>query len=52
MGPLMLPKVDELGLKILFLLIPGIIALGIVKSIGPRRPSEVDPIGWTGIRVT
>ena len=34
----MLPKVDELGLKILFLLIPGIIALGIIKSIGPRRP--------------
>lgn len=34
----MLPKVDELGLKILFLLIPGIIALGIVKSIGPKRP--------------
>jgi hypothetical protein len=32
------PKVDELGLKILFLLIPGIIALGIVKSIGPKRP--------------
>jgi len=34
----MLPKVDELGLKILFLLIPGIIALGIVKSLGPKRP--------------
>jgi hypothetical protein len=34
----MLPKVDELGLKILFLLIPGIIALGVIKSIGPRRP--------------
>ena len=34
----MLPKVDALGLKILFLLIPGIIALGIVKSIGPKRP--------------
>jgi hypothetical protein len=33
-----LPKVDELGLKILFLLIPGIIALGIMKSFGPRRP--------------
>jgi len=33
-----MPKVDELGLKILFLLIPGIIALGIVKSIGPKRP--------------
>ena len=31
-------KVDALGLKILFLLIPGIIALGIVKSIGPKRP--------------
>ena len=38
MGTLMLPKVDGLGLKILFLLIPGIIALGIVKSIGPKRP--------------
>ena len=34
----MLPKVDELGLKILFLLIPGIIALGIIKSLGPKRP--------------
>jgi len=34
----MIPKVDDLGLKILFLLIPGIIALGIVKSIGPKRP--------------
>lgn len=34
----MLPKVDALGLKILFLLIPGIIALGIIKSIGPKRP--------------
>jgi hypothetical protein len=34
----MLPKVDELGLKILYLLIPGIIALGIVKSLGPKKP--------------
>jgi hypothetical protein len=34
----MLPQVDELGLKILFLLIPGIIALGIIKSIGPKCP--------------
>jgi hypothetical protein len=34
----MLPKVDEIGLKILFLLIPGIIALGMIKSIGPKRP--------------
>ena len=34
----MLPKVDDVGLKILFLLIPGIVALGIIKSIGPRRP--------------
>jgi Family of unknown function (DUF6338) len=34
----MLPKVDDLGLKILFLLIPGIIALGVVKSLGPKRP--------------
>ncbi len=34
----MLPKVDDLGLKILYLLIPGIIAFGIVKSIGPKRP--------------
>jgi Family of unknown function (DUF6338) len=33
-----LPKVDEIGLKILFLLIPGIIALGLVKSLGPKRP--------------
>jgi hypothetical protein len=30
--------VDSLGLEILFLLIPGIIALGVVKSIGPKRP--------------
>jgi hypothetical protein len=29
---------NELALKILFLLIPGIIALGIIKSIGPKRP--------------
>lgn len=28
---------DEMGVKILFLLIPGIVALGIVKSVGPRR---------------
>jgi hypothetical protein len=34
----MSPKIDALGLKILFLLIPGIIALGIIKSIGPKRP--------------
>jgi hypothetical protein len=34
----MLPKVDELGLRILYLLIPGIIAIGIIKAIGPRRP--------------
>jgi hypothetical protein len=34
----MLPKVDGLGLQILFILLPGIIALGIVKSIGPKRP--------------
>lgn len=34
----MLPTVDDLGLKILFLLIPGIIALGIIKSVGPKRP--------------
>lgn len=33
-----MPKVDEVGLKILFLLIPGIIALGVMKSIGPKRP--------------
>ncbi len=33
-----LPKIDDVGLKILFLLIPGIIALGIVKSLGPKRP--------------
>jgi Family of unknown function (DUF6338) len=34
----MLPKVDDLGLKILYLLIPGIIALGVIKAIGPKRP--------------
>ncbi len=34
----MLPKVDGLGLQILFTLLPGIIALGIIKSIGPKRP--------------
>jgi len=34
----MLPKVDDVGLKILFLLIPGIVALGIIKSLGPKRP--------------
>ena len=34
----MLPKVDSVGLTILFLLIPGIVALGIVKSIGPKQP--------------
>lgn len=34
----MVPKLEELGLKILFLLIPGIIALGVVKSLGPRKP--------------
>src|ERR1700724_1645240 len=33
-----MPKIDEVGLKILFLLIPGIIALGVMKAIGPRRP--------------
>ena len=33
-----MPKVDTLGLKILFLLIPGIIVLGVMKSIGPKRP--------------
>jgi hypothetical protein len=32
-----MPKVDSLGLEILFLLIPGIISLGVVKSIGPKR---------------
>src|SRR5579872_5007261 len=30
------PKFD--GLSILFLLIPGIITWGIVKSLGPKRP--------------
>jgi Family of unknown function (DUF6338) len=35
---LMEPKLAGLGLKILYVLIPGIIALGIVKSLGPRRP--------------
>jgi hypothetical protein len=44
----MLPKVDDLGLKILFLLIPGIIALGVIKSIGPKRPrSDFD----TGLQI-
>ena len=33
-----LSKIDDVGLKILFLLIPAIIAFGIVKSIGPKRP--------------
>lgn len=28
----------EFALQILFLLIPGIIALGVIKSIGPKRP--------------
>lgn len=30
--------ISEIGLKILFLLIPGIIALGVIKSIGPKKP--------------
>jgi len=29
--------ISEIGLKILFLLIPGIIALGTIKSIGPKK---------------
>lgn len=33
-----LPKIDDVGLRILFLLIPGIITLGIVKSLGPKKP--------------
>lgn len=33
-----LPKVTEVGLKILFLLIPGIIAFFVVKAVGPKRP--------------
>lgn len=33
-----LPKVTDVGLKILFLLIPGIIAFFVVKSVGPKRP--------------
>jgi len=33
----MLPKVDETSLKILFLLLPGIIAFFVVKSVGPKR---------------
>ena len=32
------PSVNDLGLKILFLLIPGIIAFFIIKSVGPKRP--------------
>jgi hypothetical protein len=44
----MSPKLDELGFKILFLLIPGIIALGVMKSIGPKRPrSDLE----TGIQI-
>jgi len=34
----MVPKVEELGLKVLFLLIPGIVALGVMKALGPRKP--------------
>jgi hypothetical protein len=34
----MLPKIDETVLKVLFFLIPGIIALEIVKALGPKRP--------------
>ena len=34
----MLPKVDETGLKILFLLLPGIIALAVIRSLGPKKP--------------
>ena len=30
--------ITEAALKILFLLIPGIIALGIIKSLGPKQP--------------
>jgi hypothetical protein len=38
-------KFDEIGLRILFLLIPGIITLGIIKSIGPKRPrSELESV--------
>jgi len=33
-----LPKVDDLGLKILYLLLPGIICFFIVKSVGPKHP--------------
>lgn len=36
--PEVLPKVTEVSLKILFLLIPGIIAVGLIKSVGPKRP--------------
>ena len=32
------PKIDSLGLQILFLLLPGIVALEIIKSIGPKKP--------------
>ena len=35
----MISKVDDIGLKILFLLIPGIISLGIFKSIWPQASS-------------
>jgi hypothetical protein len=37
-GSDVVPKVEELGLKVLFLLIPGIIALGVMKALGPRKP--------------
>ena len=33
-----MPKTDEFGFGILFLLLPGIVALGIIKSVGPKRP--------------
>ncbi len=32
------PGIEGLGLKILYLLIPGIISLGVMKSLGPRKP--------------
>jgi hypothetical protein len=33
----LLPKIDGIGLKVLYLLIPGIIAFFIVEAIAPRR---------------
>jgi hypothetical protein len=44
-----MPKVDTFGLKILFLLIPGIIALGVMKSVGPNIGQIVFATGIAAI---